>query len=121
MAESCRQKYKNTGQKLLALQFGQGGSLPSVRFIRFSRLIVLISDVSTILCAALIVGWHAIVFVRDGRWLALPLSTIVTPQHSSDEIYSTASIEGSRGINPVDTLLQVPIIFLLLLAAAFLT
>jgi len=89
--------------------------------MRFAKLIVLISDVSTILCAALIVGWQAIVSVRDGRWQALPLSLIVTPRHSSDEIYSTASIEGSRGINPVDTLLQVPIIFPLILAAAFLT
>jgi len=108
----------------LAFQFGQGGSLPSVRFFRFAKLTVLISDVSTILCAALIIGWQAVVFVRDGRWQALPLSLIFTSQHSGDDIYSTASIdkiEGSRAVNSLDTLLQVPIIVLLLLAATFLT
>ena len=98
--------------------------MPSVRFIRFAKLTVLISDVLTIVCAVLIVSWQAIVFVRDGRWQALPLSLIVTSQRSSDEIYSTASIdkiEAGQAVNSLDTLLQVPIIFLLLLAAAFLT
>jgi hypothetical protein len=103
----------------------KGGALPSVRFIRFAKVTVLIVDIWTIACAALVIGWQTIVLFRDGSWRVLPLSFVFSAQKSDDgEVYSTASIgkiHESEATVFADALLQMPIIALLLLAAAFLT
>ena len=123
VAESGLRAYK-------ALSLGgslcpKGVPLPSVRLIRFAKLTVLITDVSTLFCAFLIVGWQIIIFLRGGNWWALPLSLVFnTSEHNQGEIYSTASIDKigeSRVTDFTDVLLQMPIIVPVLLAAAFLT
>jgi hypothetical protein len=82
-----------------------------------------IADVSTVFCTVLIVGWQAILFVRNGSWPALPLSLIFRAP-TDGEVYSTSSIDKigeSRAPSFVDALLQAPIIVILLLAVTFLT
>jgi glucan phosphoethanolaminetransferase (alkaline phosphatase superfamily) len=74
-----------------------GAALPSVGFIRFVRRAVLIVDAMTVLCAVLFVGSYK-------NWRDLPLSFVFNTQKHTDA-----------------ALLQLPIIILLLLAAAFLT
>jgi hypothetical protein len=97
----------------------------SLRLIRFARMTALVADIWTIFCAVLIVGLQMIVFLREGSWYALPLSSIFnTLESSRSEIYSTASIdkiERSHPPNLADALLQVPVIVPLLLGAALLT
>ena len=104
----------------------RGAPLPaSLRLIRFARMTALVADIWTIFCAVLIVGWQMIVFLREGSWHALPLSSVFnTLESSRSEIYSTASIdkiERSHPANLADALLQVPVIVPLLLGAALLT
>jgi len=102
-----------------------GGTVPSVRLVRFAKLTALIADVSTIFCAFLIVGWQITIFFRDGSWPALPLSLVFGKhEYNPSEVYSTASINklvASQSIIFTDALLDLPIIMPLLLAAAFLT
>ena len=101
--------------------------MPSVSLIRFAKLTVLIADIWTIFCAVLIVGWQITIFIRDGSWQALPLSLVFlgTGEYGKGDVFSTASIpkiEGSRAATSfVDVLLQMPIVSLSFLAAAFLT
>jgi hypothetical protein len=102
-----------------------GASLPSIRFVRFAKLWVLIADVLTIFCAVLTVGLQINSWRRDGSWPALSLSLVLgRAEHGRDDIFTTASIakfEESRVANFVDALLQMPIIMLLLAAAVLLT
>jgi hypothetical protein len=96
--------------------------LSSVGFVRFAKLTAVIADVSTVFCAVLIVGWQAIVFLRNGSWPSLPLSLILRAPNG--EVSSTGSIDKlaeSRAPSFVDALLQVPIVMILLLAVALLT
>jgi len=99
--------------------------LPPVRFIRFFKITVLIADIWTLAYVALVIGWQTMIFGRDGTWQNLPLSFVFSAQkHIDDEVSSTASIDKSRGGQATilaDALLQMPIITLLLLGAAFLT
>ena len=85
----------------------------------------LVADIWTIFCAVLLVGWQVFVFLREGSWHPLPLSSVFnTLKSSGSEIYSTASIDKigrSHPTNLVDALLQVPIIVPLILGAALLT
>jgi len=97
----------------------------SLRLIRFARMTALVADIWTIFCAVLIVGWQMIIFLREGSWHALPLSSVFSaPKSSRGEVYSTASIdkiERSHLTNLADALLQVPVIVPVLLGAALLT
>jgi hypothetical protein len=99
--------------------------LSSVRFIRYAKITVLIADIWTLAYAALLVGWQTLIFVKDGTWQNFPLSFVFsTPKNADSEIHSTASIgviSKSQAANFADGLLQMPIITLLLLGAAFLT
>jgi hypothetical protein len=88
----------------------------TVRFIRFAKLMVLITHIWTLVCAVLIVGWQTIIFLREGSWQALPLSLVFSAPKIDSEVDSTASINSFA-----DALLEAPIILLVLLAAAFLT
>jgi hypothetical protein len=103
----------------------EGDALPSVRFIRFAKITVLIADTWTLAYVALVFGWQTFIFLRDGSWQALPLSFVFDTQRYSDgEVHSTGSIDKIReslATNFVDALLQMPILTLLLLAAAFLS
>ena len=95
----------------------------SLRLIRFARMTALFANVLTIFCAILIVGWQAIIFLREGNWHALPLSFVLNSDTRND-VYSTASIakiERGHLASLADALLQAPIIMPLLLAAALLT
>jgi hypothetical protein len=99
----------------------KGGALPSLRFIRFAKTTVLIADIWTLVYAALVFGWQTFIFLRDGSWQALPLSfAFDTQKYSDGEVDSTGSIY-KTATNFVDALLQMPILTLLLLAAAFLS
>jgi hypothetical protein len=108
------------------MRFGQGRALPAfLRLIRFAKVVALVADAWTALCAVLIVGWQIVIFLREGSWPALPLSFVFnTPIYPRDEIYSTASIEK---IEPnhlkklADALLQIPLIVPLLLGTALIT
>jgi hypothetical protein len=110
----------------LSVRFGQGRALPPfLRLIRFAKAVALVADAWTILCAALIVGWQMVVFLREGSWPALPLSfvfnTLIYPR---DAVYSTASIEKIETDhlkNLAESLLQIPFIVPLLLGAALVT
>jgi hypothetical protein len=99
----------------------KGAALPSVRFIRFATITVLIADIWTLAYVALIFGLQTFIFLTDGNWQALPLSVVFDTQRYSDgEILSTGSID-KIATNYVDALLKMPILPLLLLAAAFLS
>jgi hypothetical protein len=119
---------ENIIKSILAVVAGsirsRGASLPSARLIRFAKLLVLSSNFLTFFCIALTASWHAILFAQDERWTAVPLSLLIQPAHRSNEIYATASISkvGQSGAAHFsDALLQLPIIAVLLFAAAFLT
>ena len=103
----------------------RGAPLPvSLRLIRFARMTALVADIWTIFCAVFIAGWQMIIFLREGNWHALPLSSVFnTLKSDRDEIYSTASIGKIEWthLNLLDALLQVPVIVPLLLVAALLT
>lgn len=108
-----------------ARQYGKGGCLPSVRFIRFARLAVLVADLSTIAFVTLIFGWQTIVFLRVGSWPPLALSVAFSaPKPIDGDVYQTASI-GGMGDGPASSLfemlLQLPLISVLLVGAAMLT
>ena len=96
----------------------------SLRLIRFARRTTLVAVIWTIFCAVLIVGWQMTIFLREGSWHALPLSSVFnTLESNRAEIYSTASIdkiERSHSANLADALLHVPVIVPLLLGAALL-
>jgi hypothetical protein len=99
-----------------------GVVLPSIRFIRFAKILVLVADIWTLACAALVVGWQGFIFYREGSWQSLPLSLVFRAQEYRDgDVHSTGSISQSGTTNLADTLFQLPIITILLLAAAFLT
>jgi hypothetical protein len=105
------------------IQLGEKGVvLPSLRFIRYAKILVLTADISTLACAVLVIGWQAFIFYRDGSWQTVPLSLVFSAQEYRDmDLHSTGSIGQSGAINFADTVLQLPIITVLLLAAAFLT
>ena len=117
---------RKTHSICILVRFGQGHPMPaSLGFIRFARMTALVADIWTMFCAVLIAGWQMIIFLREGRWHALPLSSVFgTLESSRGEVYSTAStdkIERGHVTNLVDVLLQVPVIVPLLLGAALLT
>jgi hypothetical protein len=98
--------------------------LPSVRFIRFARLAVLVADLSTIAFVGLIFCWQTFVFLRVGSWQTLPLSVAFSaPKQIDGDVYQTASINGigGRSSDLFDTLLQLPLVAVLLVGAAMLT
>jgi ABC-type molybdate transport system permease subunit len=99
--------------------------LPSVRFIRFARLAVLVADLSTIAFVTLLFTWQTIVFLRIGSWQPLPLSVAFSaPKQIDGDVYQTASIAGmadGQASNLVEMLLQLPLITVLLVGAAMLT
>ena len=99
--------------------------LPSVRLVRFAKVMALIADVSTLFCIFLIVAWQTTIFLRDGSWRALPLSLVFSASnYDQGEVYSTASIDKivtGQFTNIAEALLQLPIITILLLGAAALT
>jgi len=103
----------------------KGGLLPSVRFIRFARLAVLIADLSTIAFVGMIFCWQTIVFLRVGSWQTLPLSVAFSaPKQIDGDVYQTASINSVGGVhtsNLSEMLLQLPLIAVLLIGAAMLT
>jgi hypothetical protein len=89
----------------------KGAALPSVRFIRFAKLTVLIADIWTLAYVALVFGWQTFIFLRDGSWRALPLSfAFCTQTYTRGDVDSTGSIDKIRESQT-----------LLLLAAAFLS
>jgi hypothetical protein len=105
-------------------QLAEGVVLPSRRFIRFAKIVVLIVDIWTLACAALVVGWQGSIFYREGNWQTLPLSlvfSIRTHEYRDGDVHSTGSVGQSGATNVADALFQLPIITVLLLAAAFLT
>lgn len=57
--------------------------MPSVRFIRFAKLVALIADIWTLACAML-VGWQTVIFLREGNWQALPLSLVFSTPKNTD-------------------------------------
>ena len=99
--------------------------MPSVRLVRFAKVMALIADVSTLFCIFLIVAWQTTIFLRDGSWRALPLSLVFSASnYDQGEVYSTASIDKivtGQFTNITEALLQLPIIIILLLGAAALT
>jgi len=73
----------------------------------------------------LIVSWQLIIFLREGAWYALPLSSVFNRlENGHGEIYLAASRdknESSHLPNLADLLLQVPVIVPVLFAMALLT
>jgi hypothetical protein len=92
-----------------------------LRLIRFTKAVSLVANAWTILYAVLIVSWQIAAFLREGKWVALPLSSAINKLgHERGAIYATANaheIESSLA----DALLQIPTIVPLLLASALLT
>ncbi len=85
----------------------------------------LVADIWTLLYSVLIVGWQTIIFFREGSWPALPLSSALNMlEYDHHAIYTTAAtrgIEKSHLTGVTDTLLGLPAVILLVLAAALLT
>jgi hypothetical protein len=85
----------------------------------------LVADVWTIFYAVLIVGWQTTIFLKDGRWPALPLSSIFNKLNIDHApIYATArtgEIEKSQLATMLDALLRIPATVPLLLAMVLLT
>ena len=90
-----------------------------LRLIRFARKAVLITDIWTILCAVLIIGWQVIIFFREAKWASLPLSSIFGDDRGKN--FTTASIGETQRGDIVDALLQVQVIVPLTIAAVLLT
>jgi hypothetical protein len=80
--------------------------------------------VLTVFDAVLIVGWQFAFSLTEGRWHALPLSSVLSPLASGDsKTYMTVSIdkiERTRLPDLLDALLQIPLIVPLLLGAVLL-
>ena len=99
--------------------------LAFLRLIRFARIAALVADIWTIFYAVLIVGWQTTIFLKDGSWPALPLSSIFNKLNIDHApIYATASTgetEKSQLASILDALLRVPAIVPLLLAMVLLT
>ena len=99
--------------------------LAFLRLIRFARIAALVADVWTIFYAVLIVGWQTTIFLKDGSWPALPLSSLFNKLNIDHApIYTTASTgetEKSQLASMLDALLRVPAIVPLLLAMVLLT
>ena len=99
----------------------KGAALPSLRFIRFAKITVLIANIWTLAYAAVVFGWQTFIFLRDGSWQAVPLSFVFdTHKYSDGEVDSTGSIHKTAA-NFTEAVLQMPILPLLLLAAVFLS
>jgi hypothetical protein len=82
----------------------------------------LVADVWTLFCAVLVVGWQVLIFFRDGSWHALPLAFVFKRlEYGRGEIYATSSVDKMDKGHLADTILQVPVIVPLLLAALLLT
>ena len=70
--------------------------------------------------ATLIVGWQIRGFFATERWPTLPLSYVVYKiGHEQEEVYTTTS-SVKPDVGMADALLQVPVIAILLFAAALL-
>jgi hypothetical protein len=96
-----------------------------LRLIRVAKVAALAADITTILYAVFIFGWQFVSLLRDGIWPALPLSTVLNKlEYNRGAIYATASASQSqRGYltDVIESLLRVPVIVPLLLAAALIT
>ena len=96
-----------------------------LRLVRFTRIAALIADGLTILYAFFIFGWQMTSLLYEGKWPAMPLSSIINKlEFNRGAIYATAS-DGKIGTNQLanvtDAILRVPAIVPLVLAAALLT
>jgi hypothetical protein len=89
-----------------------------VRLVRVARITSLLALGWTMLCGAMIVGWQATSWVRDGYWPELSTSFILTVLERN-AVYQTASSEKVQ--TSADPLLEVPAIVPILVASALLT
>lgn len=96
-----------------------------LRLIRVAKATALVADITTILYAVFIFGWQVVSLLRDGIWPALPLSSVLNKlEYNRGAIYATASAgQNERSYLPdaIESLLRVPVIVPLLLAAALIT
>ena len=95
--------------------------------VKVAKSIALLSAAWTLLCAGLIVGRQAISWISTGVWDKYPLASVIKMLKAEPPaIYVTASSE--EGLKPAPTiihaiadwLLDIPVVFPLLLAAALL-
>ena len=96
-----------------------------LRLIRFAKMATLVAGILTIFEAVLVVSLQVVVFLREGSWHALTVSSVFdNTKTGRGGIYVPASVgevEKNHQTDVVDALLQVPVIVPLLLAAALLT
>ena len=92
-----------------------------LRLIRFAKIAALVAIAWTIFYAVFIIGWQINIFLRQGSWPALPLSSVINKlEYEPGAIYATASAHEIES-SVVDALLRVSAIVPLLLASALLT
>lgn len=96
---------------------------PFLRLIRVTKAVVLTADILTVFCAAMLIGWQATLFLRDGYWPALPVSAVFGGAGGRGaQIVATASVAQTDVVAGLgDLLLRVPSILPLLLAIALLS
>jgi hypothetical protein len=92
--------------------------------VKLVRLIVIVSAVLTIFCAAVIFGWQVASWIQAGVWEAYPLSAVVEglKNHPAD-VYFTASSDNFQSELTskqviADWILGIPITAILLVVAA---
>ena len=92
-----------------------------LRLIRFAKIAALVAIAWTFFYAVFIIGWQINIFLRQGSWPTLPLSSVINKlEYEPGAIYATASAHEIES-SVVDALLRVSAIVPLLLASALLT
>jgi hypothetical protein len=109
----------------LAVGSDRGAPLMAfVRFIRFAKIATFVANVWTISYVVLIGGWQTYFFLSQGDWPALTVKSVFETLKSSREIYEVAATRGIRAqhfTSALETLLLLPAMVPLLLAATLLT
>ena len=96
-----------------------------LRLIRVAKVAALVADITTIMYAVFIFGWQVVSLLRDGIWPSLPLSSVLNKlEYNRGVIYATASAgqnDRSYLTDVIESLLRVPVVVPLLLAASLIT
>jgi hypothetical protein len=91
-----------------------------LRLVRLAKALALVAIAWTSVYATLIVGWQIRGFFATQHWPTLPLSYVVYKiEHEQDATYTTASFF-EPDTSAAEALLRVPVVAILLFAAALL-
>jgi hypothetical protein len=85
------------------------------RLIRLTKTAALISALWTVFCAALLFGWQAVVWLKQGVWRSYTVASLI--RGDPEVTYTTASYDSNQLL---EDFLELPAIIPLLVAAILL-